>query len=274
MRPDPETRLNRWPRVFVAPLWFWLGGMAGGAQVFGVLQDRLGAPHPQAARWGSTLAFTLVSAGALLLTLELARPLRLWRLLVTVRPASPLSIGAWTLTLFAGGSFGAALGAWGLLPPSVGAVLAWAAALLAFPLMGYTGLLLVGSARPIGSASVLPGPLFLTLGLLSGAALHALLAPITVPEAAVTSALRLLGAGACGLLLLWLWRLSRRRRGEPRLRLLTRGRLAPYLWGGLALGTALPALAPDPCAAPVAGLTLLGGFALRFALFNADLEKR
>lgn len=274
MASEAAIRLNPWPRVVVAPLWFWLGGMAGGAHLIGALQRGAGPEYAGALKWGSTAAFALVFLGALLLTLELSKPTRMWRLLVTLRPKSPLSIGAWVLTLFAAATFAAALSAHGGLPPRLGDLTTWTAALLAFPLMGYTGLLLVGSSRPIGSASILPGPLFLTLGLLSGAALHALASTWIPVHPALGTALRLLGGGAALLLLAWLGQVAWRRAGEPRLRLVLRGRLALGLYGGLLLGTLVPLLAPQPAAPLPAACALLGGLALRFVLFNADLEKR
>jgi formate-dependent nitrite reductase membrane component NrfD len=285
MRPEP---LNHWPRAFVAPLWFWLGGLAGGSYLLGYasglfLPEETAAPHRTL---GAVAGLLAVTAGAAILTAELSRPSRMWRLLVLIKWTSPLSLGVFILTGFAACAAVASLAALGgPVPPVLRATVEAAGALLAAGLAAYTGLLLIGSARPVWNASLLPGPLFLTLGLASGGGLHLSAAPWldAGAPAPIAASGALLALGVALFTAAWILRV-RRRLGpaHPRLILLSRGRLAPALFGGLLFGALLPLallgpvlLGGQPLVPALAGGSLLaGGLALRFAAFNVEIEKR
>ncbi len=286
--PDPRTALNHLPRRVVAPLWFFLGGLAAGSYVVGLLvgiflHDPAGLAH---ARLGDLAGLIGVSIGAGLLTAELTKPLRMWRLLTVFKPVSPLSLGVWLLTGFAVLMALASISAFGVARVPGIRVFDWIAVVFALGLASYTGLLLVGSSRPVGSASTLPGPIFLTLALASGGALHLLARPWIGSWLAtfrIGAATGLMALGVVILSLLWADRLRRRLgAGHPRVRLLVRGRLAPMWWGGLAVGGFVPAVLLAPAALgravvapmPAAVCVLVGGLALRYAMYNADLEKR
>jgi len=148
------------------------------------------------------LAFALVHICLLALFLDLSHKLYVWRLYLTVQPASPMSWGSWMLTatygvlaLTALTTFPArwpwlvktvppvgALAAW-LAAPARLKALAWANLVLGTGLVLYTGVLLATMvSRPLWNTMVLP-PLFLASGLAGGAAMVALAARF-VPVAA------------------------------------------------------------------------------------------
>jgi len=177
-------------------IYFFLGGLAGGAYFLAVLIDLFGDPLDRPlARLGYLVAFPLTVVCGLLLIVDLHKPLRFWHMLLqseTLRPMfkpwSPMSFGSWALLLFGGFaflSFLAALaddgrGRWARLavlrPPGVlGILVAVLGGLLAFVVAGYTGVLLTVTNRPIWADTNLLGLLFLVSGASSGAALLALL---------------------------------------------------------------------------------------------------
>lgn len=279
-RPD-ALPLNPMPRRLVAPVWFWLGGLGAGSYLVGLLLDRVSPDPGDALRLGALVGAVAVTLGAGLLTAELSKPTRMWRLLVVFKWMSPLSVGAWILTSFSACAvFIAADRLLALNLPGLG-ILELIAGALAVGLAGYTGLLLIISSRPIWNASILPGPLFVTLALASGAAVHILFGGPVDPR--VLTALAWLSAGVA--ILLGAWLLSVRQavgNDHPRWHQLVLGRLGHLLWVGLLLGGLLPValiLGPDAregsAYSTVAALAALaGGLLLRYALFNSDLEKR
>ena len=152
-------------------------------------------------RYGYYLAFVGVCVSGFLLTIDLARPLRFWHMLIenhTGQPMfkawEPMSVGAWGLLIFGLFSFlASALACWertgrscGLLRsapvrflrrPRSRAVIArsWGASSGLF-IAGYTGVLLAVTNRPIWADSHLLGLLFLVSGASTGAAALILLA--------------------------------------------------------------------------------------------------
>jgi protein NrfD len=186
------------------PEWGWLvagylfvGGIAGGCYFLAALIDLFGTRADRAlARTGYYLALPCVVLGGVLLTLDLARPLRFWHMLIesnTYRPMfkywSPMSIGSWALLVFGGFSVLACLGAlaedgrlrWPALrmlrPPALpGVVLATVGALAALYVASYTGVLLAVTNRPIWSDNHLLGMLFVVSAASTSAASILLLA--------------------------------------------------------------------------------------------------
>src|SRR5262249_51412090 len=94
-------------------LYFFLGGLAGGAYFLAALMDLRGSPGDRpVARLGYLWAFPLTVICGILLTLDLGRPLRFWHRLTQSAPAapmlktySPMSIGAWALLIFGAVTF-------------------------------------------------------------------------------------------------------------------------------------------------------------------------
>src|SRR5438034_2626841 len=92
-------------------LYFFVGGLAGGAYFLGAVLEWFGRPDDRpvirtayrVGLWGAVVS-------GLLLTLDLGRPLRFWHMLfqsanlphVMFKAWSPISFGAWTLLVFGG----------------------------------------------------------------------------------------------------------------------------------------------------------------------------
>jgi protein NrfD len=188
----------------VSPDWGWLivlyfffGGLAGGSYFLATLIDLFGRLEDRPlARLGYYIAFPCVLISALLLTLDLTRPLRFWHMLLephTFRPMfkywSPMSLGSWALLIFGALSFVSFLAAlvdsgrlsWPagqrFRPPGIlGTVIAVIGGLFAFFIAGYTGVLLAVTNRPIWSDTPLLGMLFIVSAASTSAALMILLA--------------------------------------------------------------------------------------------------
>jgi formate-dependent nitrite reductase membrane component NrfD len=153
---------------------------------------------------GYYVAFPAVVLSGLLLTVDLARPLRFWHMLVernTFEPMfkywSPMSIGSWALLIFGVFTFVSFLAAladddrvrspflrrlqwpaWrALRPPSaLGTIVAVLGGVAGFYIAGYTGILLAVTNRPIWSDTPLLGMLFIASAASTSAALLILLA--------------------------------------------------------------------------------------------------
>ena len=197
MNPPASTLFTSPPDwQWLIVLYFFLGGIAGGAYFLAALMDLRGAPGDRpVARLGYLVAFPLTVICAILLTGDLGRPLRFWHMLIQSRTGmpmfkgySPMSIGAWALLIFGGLSLLSFLGAlaereprlaWASRlrsPGLVGGVIAVHGAGVGFFVAGYTGVLLAVSNRPIWADTPFLGLLFLVSGASSGAALLLLLA--------------------------------------------------------------------------------------------------
>jgi formate-dependent nitrite reductase membrane component NrfD len=188
------TEAPHWRWLIV--LYFFLGGIAGGAYFLAVLMDLFGRAWDRPlARLGYLIAFPLTVVCGVLLIVDLSRPERFWHMLLessTLQPMikwwSPMSVGAWGLLafgFFAFISFLAVLaegrrprwrGLARLRPPgALGIVVAVLGGALAFFLAGYTGVLLAVTNRPIWSDTTLLGLLFLVSSASTAAALLVLL---------------------------------------------------------------------------------------------------
>jgi formate-dependent nitrite reductase membrane component NrfD len=190
-----------------APEWTWyilfyffLAGLAGGCYFFATLLRYWGPPASEpVARLGYYIAFPAVLISALLLTLDLTKPLRFWHMLVNTTPdelglnlkwASPMSVGVWALlvaSIFVTVSFVDALIRDGkirhplarrfaaLLEGGIGKAWNVLGTVLLLFIASYTGVLLAVSNQPIWSDSWALGGLFLASGLSGSAALLLLL---------------------------------------------------------------------------------------------------
>jgi formate-dependent nitrite reductase membrane component NrfD len=169
-------------------LYFFMGGLTAGLYAIASALDVLGDPRDRdAVRLGHTLAFPGVAVCGVLLVLDLGRPLRFWHMLIRadavpvpmLEPWSPISPGAWILTAFGGFALVSFVGVmaetrrlrwplllaahrrWARLPRLVR--LAWlgTGAFLGFCLAGYTGVVLIGTTRPVWHNAYFLGGLFL-----------------------------------------------------------------------------------------------------------------
>jgi protein NrfD len=213
----------------VAPGWEWwvvwyffLGGLAAGLYFIAALIELVGSERDrEMAQVSYYLAFPLVLVCGVLLILDLGRPERFWHMLIQSETGrlmfkywSPISVGAWTLTVFGGLAFLSFLGVLaehgrvglgrfrGLVhtlhsgPVGVGFSLLGAG--VGFFVASYTGVLLTASNQPFWSDTRLIGGLFLASAAATSTALMLLL---RLPWAAPASLMRLqrVNAWALGL---------------------------------------------------------------------------
>lgn len=196
---DPVLHIWHWH----IPLYLFLGGLAAGIIFFAAFSYLRNKDYPGAIKLAPIIAPVAISIGLIALLLDLKHPLYFWRLFTSFRIESPMSWGAWVLSV----SFGTSI-LWPLsfikdieahfekskfakaaIKPIVNLVdkvkilnwvysmsvenrkaLAYANAVLAVILGVYTGILLSAfNARPLWNTSLL-GPLFLVSGLSTGAA--------------------------------------------------------------------------------------------------------
>ena len=171
-------------------LYFFFAGLSGGAFVIGTMLRLWGSPADwPAARIAFLVSFPLLVLCPLLLTIDLGKPLDFWHMLIdtsggglSFKAWSPMSLGAWGLTLFGIFSFVLFLvalgegGYWrrverlGVLATNVlGLVVMVVGAVLGLFIAAYTGVLLAVSNQPVWSDTWSLGGLFLASGL-SGAA--------------------------------------------------------------------------------------------------------
>lgn len=191
-RPMIKKPTWKWP----IPLYFYVGGVAGGAAAIGAAAELLGgARHRATVRQTRYLTVALAPACAALLIADLGRPARFHHMLRVFKGSSPLNVGTWILT-----SFGAASGALavrqaaeddfiirrdsvpGRLVRSLVPVKPVTAAhgVLGLALGGYTGTLIAATAVPLWSAAGwLMGPLFSATAMASGAAALRLTSRVT-----------------------------------------------------------------------------------------------
>ena len=154
------------------PLYFWLGGIAGGSSLIGFACDVAG-DHRSAAV-ARKLALGAVMPGAPLLILDLGRPERFFNMLRIFKPRSPMSTGAWCLMGFstvAGGAVTADVAGREKEARALGGLLA----LLGTYLGSYTGALLAATAVPVwGRSRLFLGPIFVCTATATGAAANRL----------------------------------------------------------------------------------------------------
>jgi len=150
------------------PLYFWFGGMASGSAFVSLACDLAG--DERSARVARGVALAALMPSPPLLIMDLGRPERFYNMLRIFKPRSPMSAGAWCLTLFGGlaaGSVGADL----LGLRRTAKALGGANAVVGGYLGSYTGVLLAATAVPVWARSRLfLGPIFVATATLTGAA--------------------------------------------------------------------------------------------------------
>jgi polysulfide reductase chain C len=176
-------------------VYFFVAGLAGGCYFLGTFLRYWGTPADEpAARLAFYVPLPATALGALMLTLDLKKPLRFWHMLFDTTPdqfglafntRTPMSIGVWALvaaSIFALVAFVDALARDGrigsrfaVLGGGVGKVWNVVGSVLYLFIAGYTGVLLAVSNQPIWSDTWALGGLFLASGLSGSAALLLLL---------------------------------------------------------------------------------------------------
>jgi hypothetical protein len=181
------------------PAYFFVGGLAGMAAVIALAGLLFGAGEalPRAALWTAAVG-SVVSAP--LLILDLGRPLRFLNMLRVFKWRSPMSVGAWTLSLFGGLSTAAALlvewsvrsAATGGPPDAAILLTAGGAAGVGSVLATYTGVLVGATAIPAWFTHRQALPVHFGVAGLGSAAAFLELLGLRLPG------LNLLGLGAAG----------------------------------------------------------------------------
>ncbi len=172
-------------------LYFFVGGVSGGAAFLAAMLDIFGGPAEQPmVRIGYLVAIVGLAICAPLLIVDLTLPLRFWHMLwqsnaggLMFKWWSPMSLGVWIISLFAVFLGLATLGAfakagWLRLPRALavlgegtfGKILSALAGIGGLFLAGYTGSILAGSNRPLWGDTTLLGLLFLLSGISAGGA--------------------------------------------------------------------------------------------------------
>jgi hypothetical protein len=150
------------------PLYFWFGGIAAGASFVALACDLSG--DERSARVARKVALGALGPSPPLLIMDLGRSARFYNMLRIFKPRSPMSMGAWALTVFgnlAAGAVGADLLGRRRTAKALGA----ANAVVGGYLGSYTGVLLAATAVPVWSRSRLfLGPIFVATATATGAA--------------------------------------------------------------------------------------------------------
>jgi formate-dependent nitrite reductase membrane component NrfD len=236
------------------PLYFWTGGIAAGSSFVALACD-LSGDH-RSARVARLVSLGALAPSPALLILDLGRPERFLHMLRIFKLRSPMSMGAWALSVF-GALLSGAIAADRLERPRAARGLGAATAVVGGYLGSYTGVLLASTAVPLWSRSRLfLGPIFVATATATGAAAVNLVAPL--------KPLRQVQAGAMAVELA-LSVINERRLGElaAPLRHSRRMKAAKRLVNG---GLALQALRADRVAS---ALYLAAGLLFRYAWVEA-----
>jgi formate-dependent nitrite reductase membrane component NrfD len=186
-----------WPLLI--DLYFFLGGLAGGAFVIATVANIFdGVRSRDIARIGYYVAFLAILPCPLLLIVDLGVPTRFLHMLMVSKPStdigmyaltagpfhlklySPMSAGAWALVGFSFFAFVCALDVFltdrgGRGRPSLRKVAGVLGSLFGFFIAAYPGVLLGATARPLFINAHWLGALFLAVGAATGGAAIALI---------------------------------------------------------------------------------------------------
>ncbi len=187
---DPTLHIWHWQ----IPLYLFAGGLAAGILFFAALNTILGRKdkYPVSVKLAPFVVPFLLIIGLSALFIDLNHKLYFWRLYTVIRLQSPMSWGAWTLMfitplsfIWCGLNIREVFPKWdwkydvlknleGFLK-KYELVIAWIIVYFALILGVYTGILFSAfNARPLWNTSIL-GPLFLTSGLSTAAAIVVLM---------------------------------------------------------------------------------------------------
>ena len=168
-----------WP--ILIDVYFFLGGLAGGAFVIATVANLLDARRfRDVVRVGYYLALIALIPCPIILVVDLGVPARFMNMVLHFNPTSPMSMGAWALLGFSACAFLAAVltlledlgkGSFAALKIPVGVI----GGFFGFFLAAYPGVLLGATARPLWINGHALGALFLAVGASTGAAAMALL---------------------------------------------------------------------------------------------------
>jgi formate-dependent nitrite reductase membrane component NrfD len=279
-----------WPVLI--DVYFFLGGLAGGAFVIATIATLLDARRfRDVSRVGYYLALAALIPCPIILIVDLGVPVRFMNMMRTFNPASPMSMGAWALLGFSACAFLAALltlledtgrARTLALPKTVVGVIG---GFFGFFLAAYPGVLLSATAQPLWAGGHALGALFLAVGASTGAAAIALI--LTLVSRPATDSVRTLRTMLVLSLLLQLVAVvvfvvsvqgSGSLAATRALATLTSGSFGLTFWlGAIVVGSVLPLLLGlvdlkrrSPGLTALASvLVLIGGFLVKFVIVAA-----
>jgi formate-dependent nitrite reductase membrane component NrfD len=279
-----------WP--FLIDVYFFLGGLAGGAFVIATVANLLDVRrYRDVVRTGYYLALAALIPCPIILVVDLGVPARFLNMVLTVNPLSPMSLGAWALLGFSACAVLAALftfledrgSARDLSGPKV--VVGVIGGVFGFFLAAYPGVLLGATARPLWADGHTLGALFLAVGASTGAAAMALVlagagrrSADGVAALRVMTVLALLIQLVTLILFVALVQGSGTHAAARALGQLTSGPFALAFWGGaVALGSVLPLVLglldmrrhSLGLTALTSVLVLVGGFLVKYVIMAA-----
>jgi formate-dependent nitrite reductase membrane component NrfD len=173
--------------------YFFTGGLAGASSVIAATAELTG--HHALAKHAHRASMIGLLPSPVLLIADLGRPTRFLKMLRVIKPTSPMSIGSWLLTLYAGPAVvSAALGELHLLA-TVRRRSAIAAGLLGSMVTTYTAVLVADTATPVWHEAwrELP-PLFASSAAASAGAVTTALSMTSGPPSRGASLIAALGA--------------------------------------------------------------------------------
>jgi formate-dependent nitrite reductase membrane component NrfD len=279
-----------WP--FLIDVYFFLGGLAGGAFVIATIANILnGRRYRDVVRVGYYVALAALIPCPLLLIVDLGVPSRFLNMLLRFNTDSPMSMGAWALLGFSACAFVAALLT---LLEDVGRarnlsraklIAGVVGAAFGFFVAAYPGVLLGATARPLWIESRALGALFLAVGASTGAAAMALIllamgrrAVDQVTSVRAMTVLALVIQIAALIVFIGSVQTSGSAAATDALRVLTDGRFAGLFWGGAILvGSVLPLVLglvdlkkrSFGLTALTSLLVLVGGFLVKYVIMAA-----
>ena len=279
-----------WPMLI--DIYFFLGGLAGGAFVFATAAQILSPRrHRDVIRAGYYLALVALMPCPLILIVDLGVPSRFLNMLMRFNIDSPMSMGAWALLGFSACAFLAAL--FTLLEDlgrahslsGMKRLVGVVGSAFGFFLAAYPGVLLGATARPLWIEGHALGALFLAVGASTGAAAMALILALMGRRAAdQVASVRLMTVVALvvQILAVIVFVASVQASGSvastSALRLLTDGQFAILFWGGaIVVGSVLPLLLglvglrrrSLGLTALTSLLVLVGGFLVKYVIMAA-----
>jgi formate-dependent nitrite reductase membrane component NrfD len=279
-----------WPVLI--DVYFFLGGLAGGAFVIATVANLINAArYRSVVRVGYYLALLALLPCPLILIVDLGVPARFMNMLFRFNTLSPMSMGAWALLGFSVCAFLAALftfledtrraGSMSAGKLIVGII----GGFFGFFLAAYPGVLLGATARPLWIDGHALGALFLSVGASTAAATIALVLLVIGQRARQEiAAVRTMTVVALVIQLVSvvIFLASAQVSGRPAsvaaLQILTAGRFATLFWGGaIVAGLILPLLLglldlrrrSVALTALTSVLVLVGGFVVKYVIMAA-----
>ena len=197
-RAEPRSYYGR--PVIKEPVWTWeipvyffTGGLAGGATGLAYLSELRGNDVLARRAWLLSLGAAAISP--VLLISDLGRPARFLNMLRLLKATSPMSVGSWLLTLTAPAAAAAASNSVLRAFPRLAGAAKPVAALTGLPLSTYTAALIANTAVPIWHEARRTLPFVFGAGAAASAGAAAVLA---TPSKHAAPARRLALVGAVG----------------------------------------------------------------------------